>query len=48
MKNFKRFASAILALTLALSLTACGGSKETASDAPAEDPAPAEETARIY
>ena len=30
MKNFKRFASAILALTLALSLTACGGSKETA------------------
>ena len=48
MKNFKRFASAILALTLALSLTACGGSKETASDTPAEDPAPAEETAKVY
>ena len=48
MKNFKRFASAILALTLALSLTACGGSKETASDTPAADPAPAEETAKVY
>ena len=50
MKNFKRFASAILALTLALSLTACGGSKETASDAPADsgDSAPAEETAKVY
>ena len=49
MKNFKRFASAILALTLALSLTACGGSKETASDAPADsgDSAPAEETAKV-
>ena len=35
MKNFKRFASAILPLTLALSLTPCGGSKETASDTPA-------------
>ena len=46
MKNFRHITSAILALSLALTLTACGGKKE---EAPAEsNPAPAEATTEKY
>lgn len=46
MKNFRHITSAVLALSLALTLTACGGKKE---EAPAEgSPAPAEATTEKY
>ena len=47
MKNFRHITSAILALSLALTLTACGGKKE---EAPAESgsEAPAEATTEKY
>ena len=47
MKNFRHITSAILALSLALTLTACGGKKE---EAPAESGAnaPAEATVEKY
>ena len=46
MKNFRHITSAVLALSLVLTLTACGGKKE---EAPAESsPAPAEATTEKY
>lgn len=47
MKNLKKIASAVLALTLALSLTACGGSKTETPDTP-DEPANTEEPAKMY
>lgn len=46
MKHLKKLASAVLALTLALSLTACGGKAET-PDTPGE-PTNTEEPAKMY
>lgn len=46
MKNLKKIASAVLALTLALSLTACGGKTET-PDTP-DEPTNTEEPAKMY
>ncbi len=46
MKTLKKITSAVLALTLALSLTACGGKTDT-PDTP-DEPANAEEPAKVY
>lgn len=46
MKNMKKIASAILALTLALSLTACGGKTDTPDTTDAPDNT--EEPAKVY